>query len=613
MTTSRLILVLWFALAGVLVRAADQPYLAEAKVMADLDSALSRVIPKGKYVIQVDAEVATRSERRVVESEKVTTGVEKEDEEEPPREYMPGFLPEPSMAKKKPEKTAQNREVFRMVETPVLNLVRVHVTLDEKLEPEIITKTKLMVASYLTSAYPNKHTVKFTQIPMLKTRDEIEIEKENLKKQMEEELKRQIAMHAPSPTPAPIEKVEEKKDPLKEYLPWAAAGVLALMLFISMLLPRRSKSEPAPYPSAPQPWTGVPPFTQYPSQGPFDARGHFARERAQEENDEEEAEEKEEGSITRAVRRAYPVDENLDFTGRRRRFLDTIFSQSDTYRMYLVTLPAEHRDELYAMLKGPAYEKFLDGIGVKRPAEEVQDPQDMEERLTYHEKAFQEFSKAKDWQDRQFFGFLQRLNEEQIMTLVHHEDPFSVCVMLRFMKPSQSALVLDALPQQRRVEVLKYVNEVQRTSFHELTALEQHIRTSVNKLPEHFFGSKKEDITYWSRVLDEAQDQDGILHDLEHTQPEIFPDLAKTRFKLDEAVNVAPEVLKKVLGEADNEELALALLSCNANIQAFILGKMSPRRKALLEEQLATSRGAAKDQIVEARLKLTKRFREALG
>lgn len=199
------------------------------------------------------------------------------------------------------------------------------------------------------------------------------------------------------------------------------------------------------------------------------------------------------------------------------------------------------------------------------------------------------------------------------MNLVHHEDPFAVCVMLRFMKPNQSALVLDALPHEKRVEVLRHVNDVQTTSFVELAHLEQNIRTSVQKLPEHFFGSKKEDIGYWTKVLDEAQDQDGILQDLEHTQPSIFPDLKKTRFKLDEALAIDPTILKKVIGEADNEELALALMSTTQKVQSAILDRMSPRRRALLEEQLATARGAAKEQIVEARLKLTKRFREALG
>ena len=114
-------------------------------------------------------------------------------------------------------------------------------------------------------------------------------------------------------------------------------------------------------------------------------------------------------------------------------------------------------------------------------------------------------------------------------------------------------------------------------------------------------------------MLDESQDQEGILHDLEATQPGIFPELAKTRFKLDEATNVDPKVLKKVLGDADNEELSLALMSCSQKVQSFFLERMSPRRRALLEEQLAAARSASKDQIVEARLKLTKRFREALA
>jgi flagellar motor switch protein FliG len=73
------------------------------------------------------------------------------------------------------------------------------------------------------------------------------------------------------------------------------------------------------------------------------------------------------------------------------------------------------------------------------------------------------------------------------------------------------------------------------------------------------------------------------------------------------------EILKKVLGDCDNEELALAMLSCSPKVQQHLLGRLSPRRRALVEEQLATAKSAQKDQIVEARLKITRRFREALG
>lgn len=618
MTGRGLILAVGLALALPSL-AVDQPYLVENRVQNSLDTSLSRVIVPGKYIVQVDAEVSTHTERRMVEGETVVTGPEEQEEPEEAsatREIMPGFLPEYTPPKKKPERTSQNRQVYRMVESPVLNLLRVHVTFDEQLPPETITKARYLVTSFLTSAYPNKHVVNFSLVPMLKTREEIALEKEKererialekeekAKREQEERDRKLAALNAPK------EKEKEEVNPWKEYLPWAATGVLALLLLVVLLMQNRQAAAQRSavaenHPPSQNPWAAVPPFHQYASQGPYDARGHFARPERNWQADEENT------KLSRAPQG--PPPDSIDFANRRRRFLDTIFRQSDTFRLYHTSLGPDLRDEVYAILRGPAYEKFLEGMGLKKPSEDPNDPQDAEERLAFHEKQFDEFTRAKDWQDRQFFGFLQRLNEEQIMTLVHHEDPFAVCVMLRFMKPNQSALVLDALPPGRRVEVLKHVHDVQKTAFHDLAMLEQNIRTSVERLPDHFFGSKKEDVTYWTRVLDEAQDQDGILHDLESTQPEIFPELAKHRFKLDEAMNVDPKVLKKVLSEADNEELALALISCPQKLQAFILERMSPRRRAMLEEQLATARNAGKEQIVEARLKLTKRFREALA
>jgi hypothetical protein len=282
----------------------------------------------------------------------------------------------------------------------------------------------------------------------------------------------------PPPAPAPIEK-DEKENEWKEMLPWAFMGLLTLLLFFATW-PRKSHKQDAmmpSYPGLPGPWTQIPPFAQNPSHGAFDARGHFTKS-----NDSEPSE-----SLPQKKQISRLEEEPLDFNTSRRIYLETIFRDSDTFRLYFLSLSPDLRDELFSLLKGPAYEKFLDGLGLRKPIEEPNDPQDPEDRLSFHQKQFAEFSRAKEWQDRQFFGFLQRLNEEQVMNLIHHEDAFSVCVMLRFMKPSQSALVLDALPREKRMEVLSHVDDVQTTSFQELVTLEKQVRDTVTKLPEHFF------------------------------------------------------------------------------------------------------------------------------
>jgi flagellar motor switch protein FliG len=182
------------------------------------------------------------------------------------------------------------------------------------------------------------------------------------------------------------------------------------------------------------------------------------------------------------------------------------------------------------------------------------------------------------------------------------------------MKSSQSAYILDAMPTARRIEILTEGQRLQQSPFAEILNLEKDLRESVEKLPANFFSSAKDDIDYWKQVVNESQDQDALLDELEKTNPEIYPEVAKSRFKLDEAMGLPPQLLKRVLSETDNEELGMALLTLPEDLVNFFMAVISPKRKALLEEQIASMRGnIPKTKLVESRLSLTKRFKEAMA
>jgi len=121
------------------VFAAD-PFLTESKVQLDIEGMLSRLFQRHQFFVQVNGQVVTRSERRVVEGETFQDSVIQE--ETPQVIMMPGFLPEPIL-KGKETKTPQQRQVYRIIDIPELKMVRVHVNLHDKLPTEIVSQAKV--------------------------------------------------------------------------------------------------------------------------------------------------------------------------------------------------------------------------------------------------------------------------------------------------------------------------------------------------------------------------------------------------------------------------------------------------------------------------------------
>lgn len=563
------------------------PYLIESKVNNDLEAALAKIVTRDHFFIQVSAEVSMKTEKRLVEGETLTNGPE-ETAEEVDVESMPGFLPEPNI--QKPKRTEQNRQVFRLVDSPTLNLIRVHIGLDDAIEDDLTLRMRTLVQTYLSGNYPNKAVVNFTRIPMLKPPEKKE---EKPKEKEAEAPKRDVSS-------------EPKKEPWKEYLPWISVAFGGLCMLLLALIMRGGGEKVMAYPlfGAPPPPKRKDKRLDDPATDQDDEAKRVAEERLGKGNVGQPPLPEEDNELT-----VHDKDLGERY---RTKFMEMILARSEFFKQFYQRLEQEKRDEIYVGLRGPAFDSLVESLSLTKPENEPVEPPDIEEKLVAHYKSFREFVRATEWQEKQFFGFLYRLSDEQVMTLANHQDAMGVAAMLRFLKPSQSAFVLESLDPEKRTDVLASVTHLQTAPFADIMGIEQQVREAVAKLPKHFFGSPREDVEYWGSVLNEAVDQDSILNDVEKTQPGIYPQLKKFKFKLDDVATLPAPIVKKVISDVDNEELAMALITCPDKVKAFVLNSVSPQRREFLEEQIASSRGATKQETMEARLTLTKRFREAI-
>jgi hypothetical protein len=582
--------ILPFFIAMIAVGEAN-PHLVETKVQTDLENGLSKMITKDLFLVQVHTEITTRSERKLVEGESVIDSEDEDPQPEQVEEPMPGFVPEPDPPGPK-KKGPRLRQIFKVVDVPELQMVRVLVNFDETVAAPIVGRSKVFTQNYLREGFPGKSTVIFNVLPMLKpsptpTPSSVaEFDDEDMEEEGFE-----------FPVPPPV--MEEKKEPgwqekiwdakwfflallgalLYFVLRWRALSVRAL---VKKTPPAKESSDISKF----WPWLAGGAFPGgFP---PFNKGGGEAK--PEEEVDEEE------------VKRE-----------RRSKLLEKFLSRSQAFRGYYSGLSGETKDELYGLLKGPTMDGLLTGLGLPRPKGEIPEPGNPEEAFTKYERDFTEYLNACDWQNKQFFGFLQALSDEQLIALMNRESTLSVCAMLRFLKASQSAMVLEAMPPGRRLEVLAQVPAIQNTSFSDIANIEREVRTSVQMMPSHSFGAKRQDVDFWGNVLAESQNQDVILGDLEKTNPEIYPELSKFKFKLEDVSTLPDSLLQTILAEADNEELAMALSTCPDDIVEVILDAISPRRQELLRQTIDAAKSAPKEQTKSARISLTKKFREAMA
>ncbi len=541
------------------------PLAVSSKVQSDLENLLSRLIPPEKFLVQVNTDVSTRSERRLVEGDEFISPPEKK-----PRvvEPMPGFVPETSELEVDSVAPAARRS-FRLVEIPELRAVRVNVGFDQAIARETLNRAEFLVRSYVQNNYRGLGSLIFSSLPMLPSEKEalraLASEKEATKKPEE-----------------PVKPLSES-DILWNYARWAVFGILVALLLLSVRRPAPAASQSA------APRRSLSPTEDLLNKASLASL--FSKQNA-----------------------SPPPPEKIEADSAselRKRAVGRFISRAQAFRQYYLMLSREAADELYSCISGPALNRLLSGLAITPPSE-TGAPSNIEEVLLHHLKEFEEYVQAKDWQDRQFFGFLQNLSNEQLATLVASQKPVAACVILRMMQARQSAAVLDLMSAAKRHEILSQVASIAEVAFSDIVNIEREVRIAANQVPERYLGSQKDDAEFWGSVVSESNDQDPIYDELEHTRPDLAAGLKKFKFRLEEAASLPDSLLHKVLGGVDNEELCLALSTCTADVRDVLLDALSPSRRNVLINLFPTYRGAPPAQAQPARAKLTKRIREAL-
>jgi flagellar motor switch protein FliG len=291
--------------------------------------------------------------------------------------------------------------------------------------------------------------------------------------------------------------------------------------------------------------------------------------------------------------------------------LDAFLKNAFIFRLYYEKLDTITRSELCAALNGPAFNTLMDSLKLKLEETEGIAPPS-EDQVQFYLKNFSEFHEAMRWQDEQFFGFLPHLTQEQLLALVQSQSPVVSALILKFSKPDVAASVLEGLTEKFRISVIDQFERTREMSPDELKSIEKMVRSSVKTLPNFILGTARLEQEYWNHLLSATTDPAKLLTSLEEARPDLYEKLAKFRFQLQDLPSLPQPLVRKVLDDIENDEIARAFSGLHSDLIAYALNELPEARRRLLEGQILSYQNVESFEVRKSVDTLTKKFREVL-
>lgn len=185
------------------------------------------------------------------------------------------------------------------------------------------------------------------------------------------------------------------------------------------------------------------------------------------------------------------------------------------------------------------------------------------------------------------FDFARKTDPAQLLNFIQNEHPQTIALIMSYLQPEQSGVILSSLPPDRQVDVAKRIATMDRTSPDVLKDVERILERKLSSLVTQDFttaGGVDAIVEVLNRV--DRTTERTIIENLEIHDPELAEEIKRRMFVFEDIVLLDDRSLQLVLREIESKDLALSLKASSSEVGEKIYKNMSKRAADMLREEI---------------------------
>ena len=185
------------------------------------------------------------------------------------------------------------------------------------------------------------------------------------------------------------------------------------------------------------------------------------------------------------------------------------------------------------------------------------------------------------------FEFVRKTDPSQLLNFIQDEHPQTIAMILAYLTPAQSSMVLGALPPEKQADVAKRIAMMDRTSPDVIKEVERVLERRLASLVNQDYTSVGgvDAIVNILNTVDRATEK-HIMESLEIEEPELADEIRKKMFVFEDILLLDDRAIQRVLRDVENTDLATALKNANEEVQNVIFKNLSKRLAAMIKEDM---------------------------
>ncbi len=211
------------------------------------------------------------------------------------------------------------------------------------------------------------------------------------------------------------------------------------------------------------------------------------------------------------------------------------------------------------------------------------------------------------------FGFLKRVDPQNLLTFVIDEHPQTIALILSHLPPAYGAEIISGLPTERQLSVIRRIANMGQTNPEVIEAVERGLENRMASVMSQSSSDKAGGVNAVAEILNvtDRTTEKALLENLAQEDPDLVEEIRRLMFVFEDIIKIPAKDIQAILKNVESAQWAMALKGASEELKGKILGNMSQRAAEMLREEMeylgpvrASEVEAVQQQIVDTIRKL---------
>lgn len=204
------------------------------------------------------------------------------------------------------------------------------------------------------------------------------------------------------------------------------------------------------------------------------------------------------------------------------------------------------------------------------------------------------------------FNFFMKGDPKALLSLLQHERPQVIALIMSYMDPEQAARVLEQLPESKRIPTVEGMAKMDRVSPESIAIVEEEMKRKFATIITSEDNMNLGGVDYVADVMNhvDRSNEKRIFDELDKRNPELSKSIRDKMFVFENILDMDDRSVQRFIRDCDAKDIVYALKSASDEMQQIFFTNMSKRMAETVRADLEITTNVRMKDVEEAQQRI---------